>query len=112
MTSTDPTVTDETEDQDLPPFSGWLMDHRFGQLNQELTAAFAELIEAVETQAKGGSLTLTIKVSHNGQNQLLVKDSIASKLPTPPPPETFYFADGHGGLSRRDPRQPQLPNID
>jgi hypothetical protein len=113
MTTTDRSTADVDEaKKDRPPFTAWLSDHRNGALAAELTEKFGDLVEAVTRHGKAGSLVLTLKINPSGDYQMIVKDSVTAKAPSPPAPETFYFADGNGGLSRRDPRQPQLPNID
>lgn len=114
MTTTDPENTTETEadvSADRIPFTAFLSDHRYGELNTELTDALADLVAEVSSLDKGGELVLTIKVAPEGAG-IVVKDVVSVKLPEPPPPVTFYYPTGDGGLSKRDPRQPQLPTLE
>lgn len=111
MTTPPQSDTDQTETEadDRPPFTAWLSEHRYGAANTELGAAFTELVDAVARHDKAGELVLKIKISPRGNGQILVRDTVTTKLPEPPATETFYYAEPGRGLSRRDPRQPQLP---
>ncbi len=87
-------------------------DIRQGQIADEMAERLGELVKAVrETGGKAElSLKLTIKpASKNNTEQLVVTDEIVAKKPKPERGTTILFSSEDGGLSRRDPRQPELP---
>lgn len=98
----------------IRPFSDWLRDQRGGATAEELATKMNELVAAVERQGKGGSLTLTIEIkpiSKEMSGQLLVSDTIKVKLPEPKRGATLFFSTPENNLSRRDPRQAELPGL-
>lgn len=92
------------------PFTQWLQEQRGGNLHGELSEQLQQLVQAVTEHGKNGSLTLVVHVkpAGNGVN-LLVSDDVKVKAPQPERPVALFFADDEGNLSRRDPRQPELP---
>jgi hypothetical protein len=99
---------------DLPrqrPFNQWLLEQRQGALHGELTARLAEVTAAVaEHQAKGTvTLTITIAPQKHDATAVIVSDDVKAKAPRGDRGASLFFVDDHGGLSRRDPRQPELP---
>lgn len=111
------TPADEPDVPDVPddephrrPFAAFLREQRAGELHQELTDALAEVVQAVDHHGRSGTLTLTISISPSKVNGAVeVADKVASKLPEAERDVGLFFADGSGNLSRRDPRQPELP---
>lgn len=81
------------------------------QLLEDLNDDVAKLCARVRATKKKGKITLTIEVSKlkTGENALEVKCDFATKLPTADRNPELYFVDEQGGLSRKDPRQPDLP---
>lgn len=95
-------------------FSEWLHEHRRGALDDELSAALAEVTEA--TQAVGdpkkwGELTITIKVNTTSPDSptVMLVDAIKVKKPEFARPASVYYLDVAGGLTRHDPTQTRLP---
>ena len=72
---------------------------------------FWDLVQRVQDTAKAGKLTLTIHVAFNGKGQLEAKDEVSLKLPEYNRPTTRFFLDNQGNATRRDPNQPELPEI-
>jgi hypothetical protein len=96
------------------PFIDFLRDQRGGETQEELARKLNELVAAVERVGKRGSLTLTIEVapiSKELAGQLLVSDSVTLKLPQPKRGATMFFSTPENNLSRRDPRQIELPGL-
>ena len=93
----------------VKPFAAWLQEHRSGGLHQELSEALAEVARAVSEHEKVGSLTVTIKLEPNGVGTVIVTDELKTKVPEPARPASLFFTDAGGNLSRRNPRQPELP---
>lgn len=97
-----------------PNFNQSIALVRNGQLHNELTKALGELVSAVKDQGKGGSLTLTLKIkpfSKADSSTLVLEDAISVKAPKPDSAPTVFYATDRGGLSRSDPRQPELAGL-
>lgn len=77
----------------------------FNQLNEQLQ----DLVVAVTDHRKSGEITVTLKVTPNGERAVSVTGTIKSKVPEAAKGVTIFYADGGGNLLRRDPRQPDLP---
>jgi hypothetical protein len=102
-------MTGESPPQ-FKPFTVWLQEQRGGGLHGELSEKLAELSRAVLDNEKAGTLTLTIKVSPSKMDGAVqVEDKIAVKTPEGDRGAAIFFPDALGNLSRRDPRQPELP---
>lgn len=95
----------------VKPFGAFLHEHRNAGLHNEAGEALAEVVARVVELQKKGSVTLTINVepAKGDENSVIVTDSLKAKVPQAPAPPSRFFSDPHGNLSRRDPRQPELP---
>jgi len=83
-----------------------------GGTANDLHAALAELIAAVQVVGKPGKLVLTLTVTPKSNSpQLLFEDDIKMAPPKPERETTILYADEHGHISRRDPRQPKLEGL-
>jgi hypothetical protein len=101
---------DQRPDTSLRPFSTWLVEQRGGALHGELAEALAEVARAVVDVQKPGTLTLTLKLKPSKvDGALTVEDEVKVKAPEPDRGAALFFPDSAGNLSRRDPRQPELP---
>ena len=90
-------------------FADVLRDMSAGKTYDDLTAALAEVVEAVITTRKNGELVLKIGIKPNGENSVRVVDEIKVKVPQPARGETLFFTTASGSLLRNDPRQSELP---
>lgn len=86
----------ETADGDLVP----LLD--------EAGSQFSDLIKAIVSTGKAGSLTLKIDVKPSTAGALAVKATVATKKPKGLPPESLLWATPDGNLIEDDPRQNKL----
>jgi len=94
----------------VKPFAQFLQEQRNGNLHSELSEKLQELVAAVIEHDKGGTLTLTVSVKPAGNGiNLVVSDDVKCKAPEADRPVALFYADSAGNLSRRDPRQPELP---
>lgn len=96
-------------------FTEWLHAQREGHTHAELTEKLAALVEQVIEFQGAGELTLKVKISlvPGTGRQLLVADEISVKPPKAPKYRSIFFHDADGGgLSRKDPLQPELPLIE
>ncbi len=99
-----------TEDRQVRPFAAWLQEQRGGVTHAELSDALADVVAAVVEHGKVGTLTFQVKIKPSGDGvSVFVTDSIAVKAPTGDRSAALFFADSDGSLSRKDPRQQELP---
>lgn len=107
-----PAPPDEDTGPVIRPFVEFLLQQAYGGTHDELTFGLHDLIAAVKDHGKGGSITLTIKVDPLGkgvERQVVVTDNVTVKAPTGKRPTSMFFVDDDGNLTRKDPRQPELP---
>lgn len=106
-------VTEITEDKPVLSFAKWLEKHARGSLNDEASAAMAELVKAVSDRGKGGTLTLTIKVEPTGQSGRMVAagGKVDTKAPQPPAELGIFYVGEGGSLHREDPYQQRIPGM-
>jgi hypothetical protein len=96
-------------------FTETLRDVRGGQVIDDLTEHFRELVSKVLETGGAGELHLKLKVkrfSKGEGNTLLISDDIKTKLPVSEKGETILFATADGDLQRNDPRQPRLTGME
>jgi hypothetical protein len=86
----------ENEQGDLIP----LLDHAGEQ--------FAELIKAIVSTNKAGTLTLKVDVKPSTAGAMAVKASVSIKKPKGLPPESLLWATPDGNLVADDPRQMKM----
>lgn len=98
-------MTDE-----LRSFSEWITDHARGTVDDELTAAFAEVVEAVSHLGKNGSVKLTIKIepAGSGSRTVMTGCTVEAKPPQPDPEQSIFYVGEGGSLHRDDPYQQRL----
>lgn len=93
------------------PFTQFLQQQRKGLLHEEITDALADIVAAVMSTGKDGSLTITLKVKPFGEDGITIQDKWTPKIPTPPAKPSVFFADEHGTFSRNRLNQPELPGV-
>lgn len=84
--------------------------HR-GRLLEALERDVADSVAAVRESGKKGEVVLKIKIepaSKDGQ-QVYLNTTLNPKHPRMPKAPNLYFVTDDGGLSVRDPRQPEMP---
>lgn len=95
------------EAREMGAFEAFLMMQREGGLVVELDDALRNLVSAVDTTGKGGTVTLKLTVKPSGKDTtgaVLVSDLITVKAPESHP-EHFYFVDQEYRLTRQNERQ-------
>lgn len=90
--------------QDLN-FLQFLQTFRRGELIDDCNQKLNELMEALSTSDKGGSLTLKFDFKHNKAGQLEITPNATIKKPIKNVPPGVYFISDDTRLTRRDPRQ-------
>lgn len=109
------TPADEATAEKIPatkPFGAFLHEHRGAGLHNELSEGLAEVVAKVLEHQRKGELTVKIKIAPSDvDGAVVVTDELKLKAPEPVPSPTLFYGDGHGNLSRRDPRQPELTGL-
>jgi hypothetical protein len=84
-----------------------------GTTQADLHRAMVELVGAVRSVGRAGKLTLTLSIglAKGSTHTIIVSDDIKVAEPKPDRESTIMFADDANRLSRRDPRQPKLPEM-
>lgn len=102
-------TTGEISDEQKAPVAAFLASHLNGRTEDELSAEFHTLLDAVRTHGKKGSMTITIVVDPpaNGVDSAPMPIGVESavKAPKPTPVKSLYFLDDDGQPVRDDPRQ-------
>jgi hypothetical protein len=111
VTEPDKTKPDEAVDAPpLNPFASWVQEQRGGLLHSELSELLASVTASVIELGKTGSLQLTISITPSKiRGAVEISDKVVAKPAEPDRDAALFYADGTGNLSRRDPRQPELP---
>ncbi|CAL9314157.1 MULTISPECIES: hypothetical protein [unclassified Streptomyces] len=103
------TVQHETGEIQQAPVAAFLASHLNGRTDEELSAEFHTLLDAVRTHGKKGSMVITIVVEPpaNGVDSAPLPIGVESavKAPKPTPVKSLYFLDDDGQPVREDPRQ-------
>jgi len=79
-----------------------------GLLVDDANERLQELVKAVDTTGKAGTLTITLSVRKATQGALAIKGKVAAKLPAEPDLEALMFPTPEGNLLTEDPRQQKL----
>lgn len=114
--STEPAEQPDAEDSKSEEslrktFTAFLHEQRGGGLHGELTEKLIELVGAVMDHEKAGTLTLTVKVkpAEGSDRTVFVTDEVKAKIPEADRGSSLFFVDSRDQLTRRNPRQPELP---
>jgi len=77
----------------------------------ELDDELERLVEAVEETGKAGTLTLKLKITPKKHDSKVLElaDTVLVTAPKPDVATTTAWVSADGRLTRRDPRQPELP---
>jgi hypothetical protein len=96
-------------DEQNRPFTEVIAEYGNGRLLERLSAELAEVARAVgETNLKG-TVTLKLSVEPSGEGAYTLNADVTAKVPKRGVGQAIFYADQSGNLSRRDPRQPELP---
>ena len=101
-------MSDDTAPQQARPITGVLLEHRQGLTHSELSDALADVTRRVLEHRKPGSVTLKLDIKPGPGASVELVDKITVKAPEGQRESSLFFADEHGNLSRKDPRQLEL----
>ncbi len=91
------------------PFIDTLRDIEAGGLLDELSETQHRLIDAIRLTGKGGELTIKLAYKPDGNGQMTIKADVKAKEPALSRGTSLFFLTPEGNLTRRDPRQQDLP---
>ena len=91
------------------PFIDTLRDIEAGGLLDELSETQHNLIDAIRLTGKGGELTIKLAYKPDGSGQMTIKADVKAKEPALSRGTSLFFLTPEGNLTRRDPRQQDLP---
>lgn len=106
MSEQDPTVAHT--------FDRFVAGHENGDLNQELTDAIREITEDISNHyqayrgAPKATLTITFEFQH-ASGHIQVSAKVKKSLPAAPRTKCVYYATEKNQLTRRDPKQHEMP---
>ena len=90
----------------------FLREHGSGATQNHIADSLRQLVEAVVSEDRSGSLTINIKIKPAGNSGALeVSIDHKIKKPEPPPGVSIFFPTPEGNLSRQDPRQMNLDGL-
>lgn len=89
-------------------FLALLETFRGGALLAEGDAALTELVTAIMATGEGGTLTMELKFKMNKAGQVELQPGFKLKKPRRSLPLGIFYGTEDGGLTRRDPNQPDL----
>jgi hypothetical protein len=94
---------------DGKPITDVLREMEGGQLVDDLTRKFREVLAAARETRKPGKLTLTLDVKPTGSKTMALDASISAKVPEHDRPGSTFFITRDGQLVSDDEDQPRLP---
>lgn len=106
-----PEPTTITDPAPRPTFAEWLAGYGAGVLDDRLTAALAEVAEQVVLVDKSGTVTLKLTLTAKAGG-VIVSPKVTFTPPESKEGGQFFYVLPTGALSRRDPNQPTLPNME
>ena len=94
------------------PFTDFLKQVDFGNVEQEATDALQDIVHASTQTGKAGELTLKIKIKPIGTTgQVELEADVKAKVPQPTRGKTLMFATPDNNLQRENPRQTTLEGL-
>lgn len=92
----------------LTPFNHTLSKLNRGELNDELTEILSEVIKAVRSTRKQGSVTLTLNVAMlntRTEDSIKITPKVSKKIPELDREESIVFSTANGDVLFDDPNQ-------
>ncbi|MHA6478937.1 hypothetical protein ACX1DW_15795 [Stutzerimonas sp. KH-1] len=91
------------------PFIDTLREIEAGGLLDELTEVQHSLVDAIRLTGKAGELTIKLAYKPDGAGQMTIKADVKAKEPVLSRGTSLFFLTPEGNLTRRDPRQQEIP---
>ena len=83
-----------------------------GATQAELEEKLKQVVAAVRATARGGSISLSLKITPGAKNNaelVFIEPEIKVKMPTEPKTQTLFYTTEDNRLTRNDERQQDLP---
>jgi esterase/lipase len=80
-----------------------------GRLQDKLSEKLAEVVRAVGETNLAGEVTLKLSLKPSGDGAVTMHADVKSKVPERGIGDAIFYSDNSGNLSRRDPRQIEMP---
>lgn len=94
------------------PFTDFLKQVDFGNLEQEATDALQDIVHASTQTGKAGELIIKIKLKPIGTTgQVELEADVKAKVPQPTRGKTLMFATPDNNLQRENPKQTTLEGL-
>jgi len=90
-------------------FNEIIAEYGNGRLLDKLSEELAEVTRACADTNLKGALTLKLSIEPSDDGTCSVQAEVTAKAPRRGVGQAIFYADGAGNLSRRDPRQSELP---
>lgn len=96
----------------LRPIADTLREVRGGAVLDELAEKLQEVVNAVVSTGKAGSLTLKLHIAPaKADGAMVLKDEITANVPKIESSGTLLFVTPEGNLQRKHPKQDDLPGL-
>lgn len=110
------TATGELMPNQTPaPFADFLVHHMNGRVHDDATTELHQLIAAVTTHCKKGTLAVLVTVEPSrgnvDGNPISIAVSTVLKAPKGVTPSAPYYVDPEGNATKRDPRTELQPPL-
>lgn len=101
-------VSNPPPDKAIRSFADFLADLNHGAVEDKASAELAELVTAVRTHGRKGTLLLKFTVEPLKGNDTVVQVTadLDTRPPRPPAGAAMFYPDQRGSLHRNDPMQP------
>lgn len=103
-----PELLATAEGQLIKPIGEFLDEFRRGSLRDDMSRKLHQLLGEVIAVEKAGTITLTLKVKPEADQQVSITGAVTSKLPAPASPAAHFYVDQHGNPTRHDPYQQRM----
>lgn len=107
----DTEMTKKTPGEEAPAnaFEHMLRTHRNGLVANKASDALNQVIEAARMRGKAASMTLTVTVKPQNDDQIILEVQCKAKLPDEKLAGALWYVDEDNRLHRSDPKQRELP---
>ncbi len=94
----------------LGPFSTWIAKHARGTLDDDITAALADVVEKVNDLDSKGEVVIKLKVipAGSGKRTVVIAGEVDAKPPKPAPEVGLFYVGDAGSLHLEDPFQTRI----
>ncbi len=92
------------------PFNEVIKSAQTGKFDDDITTAMQEVVTAVRSTHKPGTLTINLKFEDTGE-QIAMMCDVRKKVPTKTRQAALFFPDNDGNLHRKNQMQQELVGL-